>query len=35
MDSINAALAEGVVRDYDRGNRRREAVLATRAQKAE
>ena len=34
-DSINAALAEGVVSDYDRGNRRREAVLATRARRAE
>ena len=34
-DSINAALAEGVVSDYDRGNRRREAVLATRARSAE
>ncbi len=30
MDSINAALAEGVVSDYDRGNRRREAVMATK-----
>ena len=34
-DSINAALAEAVVSDYDRGNRRREAVLATRARRAE
>jgi hypothetical protein len=30
MDSINAALAEGVVNDFDRGNRRREAVMATK-----
>ena len=35
MESINAALAEGVVSDFDSGNRRREAVLATRARRAE